>query len=355
MSLKIRPVSLAEDRQEMLDLMNRNFGTRHEARFAWRHLDNPAGVCWSWLAYENGGSTKRRPVAMVTVFPRHMRVNGQTVLAGQVGSFAVDPTHRSLGPAVQLQRTTFQPVDSGHLHFCYDCPPHDRGMSTFVRLGMQPDCEVYRYALPLRVDDNVAHWLGTGLWTKPIRTAGNLALRLRRTRPGVPGLEIVQFLGTFGDEFDVLDNTAPSAKLIRSSRNARELNWRYRDDPARRNYPATGGYEVFVARRAGELQGFAVFALQSDGIAVLFDVFGRNLSVTGPALLEGVIQRCRNLNASSLHAFCSEESAFRALFLKAGFHRRERNARVVSYAKHDGNRRLPAGMEWAFSQVEVML
>lgn len=355
MSLMIRPVSLADDRQEMLDLMNRNFGTRHETRFAWRHLANPAGVCWSWLAYEESGMAGARPVAMVTVFPRHMRVNGKTVLAGQVGSFAVDPTHRSLGPALQLQRATFQPVDSGQLEFCYDCPPHDRGMSTFVRLGMQPDCEVYRYALPLRLDDNVEHWLGKGLWTKPISAAGNLLLRMRRPKPGVPCLEVERFDGPFGDEFDQLDEQVQGTNIVRSSRNARELNWRYRDDPAQQNYPATCGYEVYVAREARELQGFAVFALQTDGIAVLFDVFGHNLSFNGAALLDTVAQRCRSLNAASLHAFCSAESHLAPLLPKTGFHRRERNARVVSYAKKNGHGRLGAGMDWAFSQVEVML
>lgn len=355
MSLMIRPVSLADDRQEMLDLMNRNFEGNQDLRFDWRHLDNPAGVCLAWLGYDPSTSGGRQPVAMVTVFPRIMRADGKTMLAGQVGGFAVDPTHRSLGPALQLQRVTFEPVDSGKLDFCYDCPPHDRGMSTFVRLGMQPDCEVYRYAFPLRVDENVTHWFGPGLWTRPITALGNIALRLRRQRRGDSGLEVEPFYGLFGDEFDALDGAVPSSNIVRLTRNASELNWRYRGDPAQRNYPATNGYQAFVARRAGELQGFAVFGIQTDGIAILLDVFGHDLPVTGLALLECVIQACRELNASSLHAFCSEESEFRPLFLKAGFRRRERNARVVSYARQNGNPRLGACTQWAFSQVEVLL
>jgi len=138
-NLAVRQLSLIDDREEMLAVLKHNFGPIQEERFDWRHTDNPAGPCWSWFAYDRNS---KATVAMVTVFPRHMRVGSNRMIAGQVGEFAVNATHRSLGPAVLVQRTTFGPVDSGALAFCYDCVPHDRGMSTFVRLGMLPDCEV---------------------------------------------------------------------------------------------------------------------------------------------------------------------------------------------------------------------
>src|ERR1700751_933164 len=115
MSLAIRRVSLDDDREEMIDLLTRNFGPVQRERFAWCHSENPAGPCWSWFAYDPSASTRNAPVALVTVFPRYMRVGSKRVRGGQVGEFAVDLTHRSLGPAVQLQRTTFTPVDSGDL------------------------------------------------------------------------------------------------------------------------------------------------------------------------------------------------------------------------------------------------
>jgi hypothetical protein len=355
MSLAIRPASLIEDREEMLDLMSRNFGNRREHRFAWSHINNPAGTAWAWIAHDSNGNGHKRAVAMVTVFPRNMRVDGKPVRAGQVGSFAVEPTHRSLGPAVLLQRTTFQPVDSGQLAFCYDCPPHDRGMSTFVRLGMKPDCEVYRYVFPLRVDDNVAKKLGRGLWTKPIAAAGNVLLRMRRPPSGFPGIEIQRLDGLFGDEFDHLDDITPGANLIRASRRARDLNYRYREGQDEREASTTGRIHVLVARRAGELQAFAVYLVPTDGIAVLLDVFGRELESAGGALLEATIAQCREQNLSSLHGFCSEESELRQLFLRTGLRRRERNCAVVGYTRRTGISPFGTGMRWAFSHVEVKL
>jgi hypothetical protein len=357
MSLAVRRISLVNDRQEMLQLLNRNFGGSQEARFDWRHRDNPAGPSWSWFVYDRNNLAT---VAMATVFPRHMFVRGKRVLGGQVGQFAVDASHRSLGPAVLLQRTTFEPVDMGALAFCYDCPPHDAGMSTFVRLGMRANCEVTRYALPLRSDEYFERRLGKSRWTKPVVSATNLGLKLRSFKKRMPGIEIGKLEGTFGEEFSHLDTSIPSSNEIRASRAAEDLNWRYRGDPLARNYLPngnTGGYRLWAARRAGELLAFVAFFIQTDGIASIVDIFGRELSDVGPALLEEVIAGCRREGVSSIHGFCSDESELKAVFRSIGFKPRELVARVVAYEKsqNGSGALLNSGVRWVFSQVEVML
>jgi hypothetical protein len=355
MSFTIRPACLDADREEMLDLMHRNFGFRPAHRFNWSHLDNPAGTSWTWLAYDSNGNGSTHAVAMVSVFPRHMRVNGRAVLAGQVGGFAVDPTHRSLGPAVMVQRTTFQPVETGKLAFCYDCPPHDRGMSTFVRLGMKADCEVFRYAFPLRVDDNVQKKLGSGAWTKPIRFAGNVLLRMRRVSGGTEGIEIQRFENLFGDEFDHIDEITPSPNIIRTSRTARDLNYRYRLGQRENEAQGGGKVQVLVARRRGEIQAFAIYLIQTNAIAILLDIFGPGLESAGPSLLSAIISDCRQKGLASFHAHCSPESGLEPMFLKVGLSRRERNCRVVGYAKANGSTSSAANMQWAFTYAEVRL
>jgi len=357
MKVGIRRVCLTNDRQEMIEILKRNFGPIQEPRFDWRHTDNPAGESWSWFMYNESANAT---VAMATVFPRHMRVNGNRVRAGQVGEFAVDATYRSLGPAVLLQRTTFEPVDSGELAFCYDCPPHDEGMSTFVRLGMRPSCEVVRYALPLRSDEYFAKRIGDGAWTKPLVAGTNLLLRRRRKKARASGLEIGRHDGRFGDEFTRLDEVASVSDTVRSSRSATDLNWRYVQDPlASLCLPngATGKYQVLAARRGGELCAFIVFFIQSDGIATLVDLFGLELPEVGLTLLEAAVDICRSEGVSSFHGFCSSESELEPLFETLGFRPRERNSRVVAYARSGMTALNGSGsnMRWAFGQVEVML
>jgi hypothetical protein len=357
MNLVARRVSFTEDRAEMLALLCRIFGASQDRRFEWRHLNNPAGTAWSWFLYDrNTGAT----AAMATVFPRNMYVDGRAVVAGQVGEFAVETNYRTLGPAVLMQRLTFEPVDSGCLAFCYDCPPHDQGMSTFVRLGMPANTEVFRYAYPLRSEEYFEKRLGNRVWTKPAVLAANAALRIRSSRRRSNGMEIASHTGDFNEEFSVLDRSVSSQGTIRASRSAEDLNWRYRKDPlASSCLPerTKGRYHILVARRGGELEAFVVFFIQSDGVASIADLFGRNLANDGKVLLDAVIHICRKENITSVHGFCSEESELRPILTSLGFHRRERNSRIVAYARAEDQigKLVCSGQRWAFSQVEVML
>lgn len=355
MGLGIRQASLPNDRAEMLDILNRNFCSAQELRFDWRHISNPAGESFSWFMYDK---STLATVAMATVFPRYMVVNGQYVRGGQVGEFAVNPEYRSLGPAVQLQRATFQPVDHGKLSFCYDCPPHDEGMSTFVRIGMDPTCNVYRYALPLRSDQYLNRRFGAHLWTKPAVAAANLVLRARRRNQSSRKLEIREHIGLFGEEFTHLEQAVAKGVGVRASRDARILNWRFVQDPAAsvclpKGTP--GRHRVFVARSAGELKAFIVFLIQSDRIALIVDIFGLDLGKTGPSLIETALGICENEGVSTIQSLLSYESGLVPIFQAIGFRRRERNARVVPYIGESARTHSSSAFKWMFAQLEVML
>jgi len=356
MNLGIRPASLIRDRAEMIGILSRNFGASQESRFDWRHLENPAGESWSWFLYDKANLAT---VGMATVFPRIMSVDGKNVRGGQVGEFVVDVNYRSLGPALKLQRTMFEPVDRGHITLCYDCPPHDQGMATFVRLGLQPSCDVYRYAIPFRSDEYFTRRLGQGLWTKPVVAAANVLLRTRVKKGAARNVEIQRHAGRFSDEFSHLDEAENVPGTVRSSRSANILNWRYVEDPvASVSLPdkVAGTYQILVARRRGELSAFAVFLIQPEGAATLVDLFGVDSEVK-LGLLEAVLETSRTESVSSFFGLCSEESELKPLFKALGFRRRERSARVVVYTGA-GDRpiaQIKPDTRWAFGQVEVML
>ncbi len=348
MSLAVRRVSPIGDREEMLALLNRNFEPGQESRFEWRHTANPAGGSWTWFLYEGDSKVT---VAMASVFPRHVYVDGKPLVCGQVGEFAVEATHRSLGPAVLLQRTTLEPVNAGALAFCYDCPPHDQGMSTFVRMGMQANCEVIRYALLFRSDEYFARKLGGGAWTTTVAGAANvlLGMRTRRFIRGSSGLEIHTFDGRFDEEFSRLDKLVPSRGAIRSSRSADLLNWRYRDNPGANS-------RVLVARRAGELVGFLVLWIER-GSAQILDIFGIELLLVGIELLDAAIEMTRREKVSALYGFCSADSELRTLFECFRFRPREKAARVVAYEKPgvETGPLLARGLRWTFGHPELMV
>ncbi len=343
MPITVRRVSLTEDRQEMLELLKRNLPDLSLIGFDWRYMLNPAGQARSWFVYEQN---ETKAVAMASVLPRRMYVDGREVLGGQVMHFVVDVAYRSLGPALLLQRATFNAVNSGELDLCYDCPPHDQGMSTFVRLGMRPSCELIRYALLLRSDEYFVRRIGNASWTRPVVAATNVLLRARRTKSPMRGLEIRLHEGRFDEEFSELDRRVSSVGVVRHRRSLEDLNYRYRENPE-------SEHRVLVARRSGELLAFAVFVVES-GIGCLVELFGREISQVGPVLLDAMIGFCRRENIQAVCGYCSEQSELKSPLATSGFRPREKTARVVVFAKPDSpaHRLLGNGVRWSFSRVE---
>jgi hypothetical protein len=222
-------------------------------------------------------------------------------------------------------------------------------MSTFVRLGMRPNCELFRYALLLRSDEFLEQRLGNGAWVKCLSAAANL-LVVRRNAPRVlPGLEIAELTGPFGDEFSRLDQQISSTGTIRASRSAELLNWRYWDHPDK-------VFRVLVARKAGELLGYLAFSLyEQEERAYIADLFGLQMNATGPALLEAAANICRKRKLSSLHGFCSGDSDLKSIFEGVGFRCRDIDSRVVAYENPLGPDKVLNGLRWNFGRAEQMI
>lgn len=327
MAVTIRPVDLDTEQEELLGVLERNLtDLPHGRRFKWLYRGNPLGPAWSWFACD---SASGRVVGVASVFRRAMWIGPRVSLCGQVGDFAIDPSHRSLGPAVMLQRATFEPVERGLLALAYDCPPHERGMSTFRRLGMTARATTTRYARLLRADRQLHARLGRGPLAASIVPAANAVLRVMDTRvPRAAGLEVSVHGERFGEEFSDLDRRTGAGDTIRGSRAAGELNWRYREDPLR-------DYVVFTARRRGELKGFVVVAV-SEGDAVLVDLFGDLSPGVSGALLHAVADHVRPTGAQTLQALASDGSAMGAVLLRTGFRGREAGPHVVTH-EHRGS------------------
>jgi hypothetical protein len=342
-TISVRPVNHETDRRELMSLLQANLpDLPHERRFDWLYRANPDGPACSWFVCEPSG----RAVGVTSVFPRSMWIKDQVEMCGQVGDFAIVAGHRSLGPALLLQRASFQPVQSGELTFCYDCPPHQAGMSTFRRLGMQPNCRMDRYAIPLRVDQRLRDTLGPA--SAIPAAAGNLLLRLaRRLRSKrVTSIEVGEFSGMFGEEFSRLDQAARGADGIRGQRSADLLNWRYRQDPLQ-------SYEVLTARCNGELKGFVALRVASRVVTIV-DLFAASLAEGALALLASVVERYERSH-QTLEATSAAGSGLVAILSAAGFRRRSEAAHVVAYARPESQMAalLRTGFAWSFQQSEL--
>ncbi len=345
MALAVRTVNLETEHEQFLTLLQDNLpDLPHRQRFHWLYQQNPAGAALTWGVYEQGSENF---VGVTSLFPRIMWINGSMQRCGQVGDFAINVTHRSLGPALLLQRTTFTPVDQEQLTLCYDCPPHERGLSTFRRLKMSANCQMYRYARLLRVNRLIEKRLGSGVASATVSLVGNVVLNIWTRRwQTTAGLEILHHEGAFGDEFSVLDEQRKN-KGIHSRRAAADLNWRYREDPLHT-------YQVLTARRAGELLGFVVLSLTPPNAQLI------DLCVVGPgdtalALLDAAAEVARTAGAEILQALIAQRPTEAALLQTAQFRCREGAVQIVAYCPaHSAVRAIcDDRQQWAFHYADI--
>ena len=345
MSLSIRPGDFVADHQELLCVLQRNLqDIPHEARLAWLYRDNPAGPASTWFLCDDNGLA----VGVTSLFPRAVWLDGTAALCGQVGDFGVDLRFRSLGPAVMLQRATFAPVVQGCLAFCYDCPPHQRGMAMFHRIGLRENCLMQWYVKPLRTERQLQRLLGrtTGRITA---RAANPILRLASKRAKQrPGTDFTLQTDAFGPEFSALDKAVHAPSAVRNRRSAEDLNWRFRQNPLRQ-------FEVLTARRDTELLAYLIFSVVDED-ALVFDLFGRELDQVGPLLLQKLTELLQERPVQTLRAMLAGDGSYSSVFRRAGFSLRGAAAHVVAFAGSEGavHDALERPLQWQFQHSDVM-
>jgi hypothetical protein len=341
MALRVRAVNLDREDEELLGVLKRNLPELpHARRFKWLYREGHLGPAWSWLLWDSGS---REAVGLASLFRRAIWRGGKVQMCGQVGDFAIDPSHRSLGPAVLLQRATLGPVDAGQLVLCYDCPPNARGMSTFRRLNMEASATMTREVRLLRTNRHFTRYLGSGPIAAVPAALANAALRVaswRRRRS--PALGIAIHPGRFDEEFTALDRRVGGGDAVRGRRAAEDLNWRYRDDPLNE-------YQVLTARRSGELAGFAVVATGPRD-AVVVDLFGLLSSAETADLLDAAAHLGQAAGLESVSTLISADHPLIAPLRTAGFHARESGPSVVAYAGAGQD----AGSAWRLTYADVM-
>jgi hypothetical protein len=345
MKLFIRPADLLSERDALAAVLERNLPDfDHRRRFQWLYLDNPAGPAWCWFLCAEGD----RVVGAASLFPRYLWMSGRLVRCGQVGDFAVDAAHRSLGPALMLQKATMTPATEGVLEFCYDCPPHENGMATFRRMGIAATCGTARFVKLLGI---------TGLARRYFRLPRPMELPLTfvsavlgvldRAHRLPAGMTLETLPAEFNETFTELDLRLSQEHRdgIRARKQKDDLNWRFRRDPLRQ-------YEVTVARQGMELVGYAV-AWPRTRTLRLVEMVWKSPEVCG-ALARALAENARAAGYEAVDTIASPTSSEASGLRASGFREREPAERVVVFGQSSARDGFPAGAEWHLWASDVM-
>ena len=285
------------NRDDVLALATRNRPgppSRLEAKYRKYYERNPFGAPSIFLARDNETGNV---VGMTALIPTALRTSGELVPAAIGGDFAVDEEHRTLGPAVALQRATVPALAERRLACAYGSPNTlsepivaragytDLGrLSRFLKLlSARPVVDRYVRSRTLAA-------LASGAARPVVSLASRERLQRRSRRFSIDRPD--RFDGRFARLWEAIHGEPG----LTSDRSADVLNWRYeKDAPAE----ATREYSIFALLDGGDVAAYAVYLTDHDS-RVVYDLLSLPERPVLDALLGEFIRDSRRSGARTI-------------------------------------------------------
>lgn len=312
MSVIIRTADLERDKATLISTLSQYLTpTSNESRYQWLYLNNPLGPARAWLATD--GKTGQ-PIGSSAAFPRQICVNGEVKVGWVLGDFCISASHRSLGPALQLQRATITALADSQ-DFYYDFPSRQL-TAIYRRLGIQTYGQLVRMVKLLRLNRKLQKVRGLRGLSGPASSIGNLLLRtFDYSLGGHGGWDIAIHEGDCAEEFTALAMQNRGKNQIEIMRSAEYLNWRYLQHPFFQ-------YRILTARKAGRLEGYLVFTLGNEDAQVVEWCVGNHDRLL-VALVQDLIRRLRKVPVATVSSYLLQTDRRVPLLTKMGFWQRE--------------------------------
>lgn len=198
-------------------------------------------------------------VGVAAAGPRRMRLGGRTLEAGVLVDLAVLPAHRSLFPALMLEKAV---MTDGLARFelLYGFP-NPKAAPVFKRLGYRQLGPIVRYVAVVRTGHYFARHMPAFLAT-PVGAAADLLLGAWRRIAGSTGSDLdVSWCNRADERMDALWAATANAAAPVTERIARFLNWQF--EPT-----ADGAYRFYCLSRRGSRDLLAWFACRSEGLTL---------------------------------------------------------------------------------------
>jgi hypothetical protein len=224
-------------------------------RYDWFYRRNPQAQASLNLLYSND-----EPVGFLGLGARSFYVDGSEAVAGVLVDFVVIPKHRSVFPALTLQRQA-RAIGLGQKPVIYGLPD-TKAVPVCRRLDMHVQKDMQRW---VRVT-GARHYLERKLpailsvplslltdWTD------RLAVRVQVIRCGLLGA----WIESFDDRFDDLWSRAEKRGRAIGVRNRQFLSWRFTEQPGH-------SYRIFAIERTGDQQliGYFVCEIAAKFLAI---------------------------------------------------------------------------------------
>ncbi|MHB8897658.1 MAG: hypothetical protein ACYC6Y_02805 [Thermoguttaceae bacterium] len=317
MTYQIYPTSF-DDQSTILALWKRNLPTAIAGRYDWLYHEGSAN---DWLLQDEG----RQTIGSVGLMQRNFRIHDRPVTAGQAVDMNVDQAHRSLGPALQLQRKALDASSQLGLPLVYGVCDR-RSQLVLQRIGYRLLGDVGRWARPLTSEPFLPPILRRRWLRRSASLLADLALRLGSAeswtrRPKDVRVEVVDRFDHRADE--LFAHVAGRFSII-GDRSSAYLNWRFADAPA-------AGYRTLsLCDRQDRLRAYLVYRF-CDATAHVADFLYQEPADLAVLLVE-LLALARRWGMESAVVECLAPDPIASLLNRFGFWRRPSNWPVLVYA-----------------------
>ena len=259
MSYKIEKVELAKIKQQLIDFRRKNFPDWPVEKFYWFYESNISGMtsCWVIRASDNDDI-----IGSAAVFSRKVWFHNKVLIAGITGDFGVAKMHRSLGPALLLQKSAIASCDSHNYDFLYG---YSNILSVPVqkRAGFQNLGSAIRLVKLLRSYNYIKRYVRSHILAKIIACPIDIMLKLvSKETYSIPDKNLkTEIIKTFDDRFDDLWNKVAKSFVLIGERTSEYLKWRFFNSPIKE-------YKIFILTTKDELLGYVVFYISNNGVKI---------------------------------------------------------------------------------------
>lgn len=288
-----------------------------DERYEWLYLKNPAGIARVWVACD---SESKEIIGVASAFPRLFYRSGKQAFGYVLGDFCIDLKHRSLGPALALQRISLETLLGSEADFVYDFPSATM-LAVYRRLHIKPQEQTVRFAKLLCANRRVEAKLQIHGIERSLAAVANMGLKmldLPLRRSGGSAIQVET--SPCGEEFTQAALKWSHDVEVCVARTAEYLNWRYKEHPQRR-------YEMLTARNSKRLCGYLVHHREGENSAI-DDLVGDNDSVRRDLVIEAITM-ARKQQVQTLSAPWLSAHRGRRLLESCGFRPRESSPVVL--------------------------
>jgi hypothetical protein len=251
----------------LVRLWSDNLSMRHAPRdkYRWYYCNNPLGQAAAFILEKSDTHGVSHPVGSCGIGPRTIYLEGQPLKAGLYADFTVDKAHRTVLPALMLQRALAEYAQQNFdMAYAY---PNESAVGIFSRIGYGVLGRAGRYVRVLRSRDFLRRVIPIAPLAALLSIGVDLLLNLRdRLMAARGGGARFEWIGEVDVRFDRLFQGVRSQYRIIGERDQAFLRWRFLE-----RVGISHRIAALVDRTSGAVRAYGVVAEREPGTVLLAD------------------------------------------------------------------------------------